>query len=83
MSARSRTKPGGLPPEGGTLFTTLKLRHVTLLLALMKVVKLAQSEKAASPGAGSAAVPTRPTKQSCPLAGIDAAGQTIASETVS
>jgi hypothetical protein len=52
-----------LPPEGGTLFTTLKLRHVTLLLALMKVVKLAQSEKAPSPGAGSAAVPTRPTKQ--------------------
>jgi hypothetical protein len=51
-----------LPPEGGTLFTTSKLRHVTLLLALMKVVKLAQSEKAASP-AGSAAVPTRPTKQ--------------------
>jgi hypothetical protein len=51
-----------LPPEGGTLFTTSKLRHVTLL-ALMKVVKLAQSEKTASPGAGSAAVPTRPTKQ--------------------
>lgn len=47
----------------GSLFSTLKLRQVTLLLSRIKRRKLSQSRKSVGPGAGSAALPIRPTTQ--------------------
>jgi hypothetical protein len=72
-----------LPPDGGTLFTTSKLRHVTLLLALMKVVKLAQPEKAAQSGRRIRRSADKTDEAVVPAGRDHAAGQTIASETVS
>jgi hypothetical protein len=45
------------------LLTSLKLRHVTLLMFRTKLVKLAQMLKSTASGAGSSALPTRHTKQ--------------------